>query len=199
MDKIVPKYGKATVAVPANAKIAVFTRGSATISQQVGYPNEPTSLSVLSNLVNSTYTSSAFTSATNVVIESGYSDVYYAVGTDAAIQQLMGPKMQGAPVAVDATGAVSNAAIFSGIVTSSTAAAVAGTLPTGTVLDAGSSIDIGDAFDWSVIVTGGTNDFTVTAASGHTIVGAAVVTHSTSGRFRTRKTAANTFITYRLS
>ena len=45
---------------------------------------------------------------------------------------------------------------------------------------------------------GGANAFTVTAATGHTIVGAAAVANSTSGRFRTRKTAANTFVTYRI-
>jgi len=49
-----------------------------------------------------------------------------------------------------------------------------------------------------VINTGGSNAFTVTAATGHTIVGAAAVAASSSGLFRTRKTAANTFVTYRI-
>jgi hypothetical protein len=49
-----------------------------------------------------------------------------------------------------------------------------------------------------VINTGG-NTFTVTAATGHTIVGVAAVVTVTSGNFRTRKTAADTFITYRMS
>lgn len=39
----------------------------------------------------------------------------------------------------------------------------------------------------------------VVAAAGHTIVGSGVVATVTSGHFRTVKTAANTFITYRLS
>jgi hypothetical protein len=107
-------------------------------------------------------------------------------------------QIQGAPVAVDVTGAVSAAAIMGGLVTSSTAAAVAGTIPTGTVMDAASTFGVGDSFNWSVINTG-PNTFTVTAASGHTIVGAAAVATATTGNFRTRKTAANTFISYRIA
>jgi len=65
-------------------------------------------------------------------------------------------------------------------------------------MDAASEFAIGDSFDWSVIKVGAGN-FTVTAATGHTIVGVAVVTTATSALFRTKKTAANTFVTYRLA
>jgi uncharacterized protein YaiE (UPF0345 family) len=74
---------------------------------------------------------------------------------------------------------------------------VAATLDTGTVTDAALTMAVDDSFDWSVINTG-PNTFTVTAAAGHTIVGAAAVATATSARFRTRKTAANTFVTYRI-
>jgi hypothetical protein len=57
---------------------------------------------------------------------------------------------------------------------------------------------IDEAFDWSVINTGGANAFTVTAATGHTLVGNAVVALSSTGRFRTRKTASDTFVSYRV-
>ena len=87
--------------------------------------------------------------------------------------------------------------MLGGIVTSTTAAAVTGTMPTGTVLDAASNLQIGDSFDWSVIATGA-NAFTIAAATGHTIVGTAVVATVTSGHFRTRKTAAATYVTYRM-
>lgn len=199
MDSIVYPFGQATIAVPSGSKIAVFTRGTAQIIQQVGYPNEPTKNSVLSTVSAGSYTSSAFSAAATVIINAGPSQVYYNVGTDAVIEELIKVVMQGSPVAVDATGAVSAAAILGGLVTSSTAAAVAGTVPTGTVMDAAAQFAIGDSVDWSVINTGGTNAFTVTAATGHTLVGAAAVANSTSGRFRTRKTAANTFVTYRLA
>jgi len=58
------------------------------------------------------------------------------------------------------------------------------------------------SFEWSVInlATAASGfDITVTANTGHTVVGRMVVTGETSGRFLTRKTAANTFITYRIA
>ena len=55
-------------------------------------------------------------------------------------------------------------------------------------------------FEWSVInLAADTHAITVTANTGHTLVGNMVVAANTSARFATRKTAANTFITYRLS
>ncbi len=65
-------------------------------------------------------------------------------------------------------------------------------------MDAAAEFADDDSFDWSVINTG-PNTFTVTAATDHTIVGAAAVATATSGLFRTRKTAANTFVTYRVA
>ena len=80
-----------------------------------------------------------------------------------------------------------------------TYAVIAGTLPTGAVLDAASEFAVGDSFDWSVIATGA-NAFTVTAAAtGHTVVGTGAVATVTSAIWRTRKTAADTFVSYRLS
>ena len=106
--------------------------------------------------------------------------------------------MPGAAPALDTTGPLTAAMILFGLLTSSTGAAVAGTVPTGTVMDAAVQMAIGDSVDWSVINTGAANAFTVTAAAGHTLVGNAVVALSTTGRFRTCKTAAATYVTYRL-
>jgi len=103
-----------------------------------------------------------------------------------------------APAAVNTTATLTAAQLLGGIITSTTAAAVSGTLPTGTLMDTAAGIDINEAFDWYVINTGATNAFTVVAGTDHTIVGAAAVALSTTGNFRTRKTAANTFVTYRL-
>lgn len=105
---------------------------------------------------------------------------------------------QGTPAAVNATATLTAAELLTGIITSTTAAAVVGTLPTGTLLDAAADLAINEAFDWSVINTGAANTFTVAAGTGHTVVGNMVVALSTTGRFRSRKTAANTFVTYRL-
>ena len=191
--------GTATVTVPAGEKIAVQAYSPASVFQEVGYPNFPESQDLLTVVDNTTYVSSAFTNATSVTIQAGASGATYAVGTDPVISDDGKFQLQGTPGVLNATGALTSAMILSGIVTSTTAAAVAGTLPTGAVLDAASEFAIGDSFDWSVIATGA-NAFTVTAAAtGHTIVGTAAVATVTSGAWRTRKTAAETFVSYRLS
>lgn len=85
------------------------------------------------------------------------------------------------------------------------------TLPTGTLMSAyflGMPID--GAFDWSLINLSAAAADTITVAAGtdHTIVGGVIVqsAHSTTGtlygnavRFRSRKTAATTWVTYRLA
>ena len=106
---------------------------------------------------------------------------------------------QPAPNAVNATATLTIAQLLNGLITSTTVAAVVGTLPTGTLSDAGAVLGVNEGFYWSVINTGATNTFTISAATGHTIVGNAVVALSASGRFFTVKTAANTFVTYRIA
>lgn len=103
------------------------------------------------------------------------------------------------PVAVNATATLTIAQLLSGIITSTTAAAVAATLPTGALSDAAGETEIDEGFEWVVINTGGANAFTLSGATGHTIVGAAAVAFGTSARFVTRKTATDTFITYRVA
>lgn len=199
MSNIVYPNGRVEVAVATSDKVAVFSEGSITISQEVGYPNVPSTIDVLTEVASGQYTTAAFSAAATVIIEAGASAVYYEVGTDAVVKAVKGEVYQGDPVALNATGAVTAAAILGGIVTSTTAAAVAGTIPTGAVMDASSSFAVGDSVDWSVITTGA-NAFTVTAAaSGHTVVGNMVVAAGKAGLFRTRKTAADTFVTYSLS
>lgn len=189
--------GQAVVSVPATGSIAVWSQGTAQVFQTVGYPNHPDAL-VLLGTVNSGQTIfGPFTSATTITVNAGSQGAFYEAGISPQVEQVMGWQIQAAPVAVDVTGAVSASAILGGLVTSTTAAAVAGTVPTGTVMDAAANMQINDAIDWSVIATGA-NAFTVTAASGHTLVGTAVVATLTSGHFRTRKTAAATYVTYRV-
>ena len=196
---IVFAQGTATVAVPAGEKIAVQAYSPASVFQEVGFPNFPEANDLLSVVENTTYVSSAFTNATNVIIQAGASGAAYAVGTAPVISNSGKYQDQGTPGVLNATGALTAAMMLSGIVTSTTAAAVAATVPTGTVLDAASEFAIGDSFDWSVINTGATNAFTVTAATDHTLVGVAAVAAVTSAIWRTRKTAANTFVSYRIS
>lgn len=191
--------GNVTITVPAAGSISVYTKGTAQVSQIVGYPNHPDAASLLGTVVNGQTVFGPYASGATIRIDNGSLPTIYDYGAAPLALDSLAYQYQAAPVAVDVTGAVSAAAILGGIVTSSTAAAVAGTIPTGAVLDAADTgLAISDSFDWSVINTGGTNAFTVTAATGHTIVGNAVVALSSSGHFRTRKTAAATYVTYRV-
>jgi hypothetical protein len=199
MRNLIPVQGTVTVTLAANEKIAVYSGAPVQIYQQVGYPNHPNTLSlVASTVADVQYISSAFASGATLILNAGAAQAYYEIGSAPQVQLLYDAPKQLTPGALDTTGTLTAALILGGIVTSSTAAAVTGTLDTGALVEAASDFAIGDSFDWSVINTGG-NTFTVAASSGHTIVGTATVATVTSGWFRTRKTAANTFVTYRMS
>lgn len=106
---------------------------------------------------------------------------------------------QPAPAAVNATATLTIANLKAGIITSTSAAATDMTLPTGTDTQAGFSGTYDNfTFEWSVINTG-PSLVRVLAGTAHTIVGSGSVATGTSGRFASRRTAANTFVTYRLS
>lgn len=109
---------------------------------------------------------------------------------------------QAAPAAYTADQTLTAAELLGRLVTATKATAIAFTLPTGALMDAalfGGTAVAGDSFDWEVINLGSSSGaMTLNAGTNHTIVGNAVVAISTTGRFRTRKTAANTFVTYRV-
>lgn len=184
------------ISVAASAKIAVRSQGAFVVSQEVGFVNQPTAVNVLTSSNGGSYTSGAFSSAATVILEAGAYGAFYDVGASAAVTEII---PQGDPNALNATGTLTATMLLGKIVTSSTAAAVTATLDTGAIMDAATTLAIGEGIAWSAINTGGSNAFTVTASTGHTIVGAGAVAASSSGRFLTRKTAASTFVTYRLS
>ena len=114
--------------------------------------------------------------------------------------------IQGTPGTLDTTGTLTAALIATGIVTSSAAADVTATLDTGALMDDGfPEVAIGEAITWSAINTHASNAFTVAAAaSGHTVVGPMVLDgnvagSSTAGMFRSCRTAADTWVTYRIA
>jgi hypothetical protein len=104
---------------------------------------------------------------------------------------------QPAPAAVNATATLTVANLRTRLITSTTAAAVTGTLPTGTLMDGLYSAQADMGYDWSVINTG-PNTFTVAAGTGHTVVGNMAVATNTSGSFRSRRTGTNTWVSYRI-
>lgn len=114
---------------------------------------------------------------------------------------LISYRPQVTPTAKTGDATLTIAELLTRIVTATSASAVALTLPTGALTDAGvGAMAIGQSFDWSVINLGSSSGaVTMTAAAtGHTYVGSATVAISTSALFRTRKTAAETFVTYRV-
>lgn len=194
---VIAPYTSATVSVAASSAIAVWSANTYQVSTSTGFANYPTPVPTLAYNGLGNYTSAAYTAATTVTIQAGGAPLYYNVGTGPVVFEQ--PNYQATPGTLNATGTLTGALIMGRIVTSSTAAAVTATLDTGAVLDAIQTFAVGDAFDWTVINTGGSNTFTVTASTGHTITGSGAVANSTSGRFRTYKTAANTFVTARMS
>lgn len=199
---IIAPQGTATVTLTAGQKIVVKTAGESVVSQTVGYPNYPEQNDVLTTVVNGTYTSSAFANGGTVIIQSGAFETLYDVGTDPVIGDNGNWQPQGAPVDITDGGsmAFTAASLLGGIVTATPTQARNVQLPLGSALDAAGTMAIGDSFDWTLI-TLAAFALTITVNTGMTIVGAAA-TAGTSGaaaRFRTRKTAANTFVTYRLS
>lgn len=186
------------IVIPAAGSIAVQTGDKAQVFQLVGFPNEPSVESLLGTVLNGETVFGPFASGATIIIIASAAQVAYAVGVSPRVMVQAQSQTQGAPGVLNATGPLTAAMIAAGIVTSTAGAAVAATLDTGTVMDAALDMQIGDSFDWAVILTGA-NAFTVTASAGHTVVGNVVVPASKSGMFRTRKTAAATFITYGLA
>lgn len=105
------------------------------------------------------------------------------------------------PTNSDVTATATASSLLAGIRTGTPAAAIDLQVPTGTNMDAAfTSLQNNQSFEWSCInLAGATYAITVTANTDHTVVGNMSVAANTSGRFLTRKTATNTFITYRIS
>jgi hypothetical protein len=200
MSSLLLTQGTVQVSIPANESVAVYCQGQCTVSRLVGFPNYPSQATVLGTVTNGQTVFGPYTSGAEIVIDaSGGVQVLYEVGASPVVQQqrLLAP-VQVTPGVLNATGTLTAALCLTGIVTSSTAAAVVATLNTGAITDLATQFLVDESFEWAVINTG-PNTFTVTAAaSGHTVVGAGAVATGTSGRFRTRKTAVDTFVTYRV-
>jgi hypothetical protein len=112
---------------------------------------------------------------------------------------------QGAAVALNATGTITAASMLAGIITSTSAAAVVATLPTGTVFEtaflaAFPNLANDDAIEFAVVNTG-PNSFTIATAAGWTDGGNAftAVPTATSAQFYVRRTGANTYTIFKVA
>ena len=199
---VVFAQGTVTVAVPAGEKIAVQAYSPASVFQEVGFPQFPEANDLLTVVNNTTYVSSAFTNATNVIIQAGASGAYYSVGVAPEISNNGNWQPQGAPANIaDGASMIATAAnVLTGIVTATPTQARDIQLPTGANLDLATQWAVGDSFDFSVI-TLAAFALTLTVNTGITAIVGSAATGATSGsvaRFRLRKTAADTFTAYRI-
>jgi hypothetical protein len=206
-----PFGGTGDITVANGYKIAVYTQGTAKVYYKAAYP--PTARWTLATtLTNGTYKSSASSGTTLYKIEADVQGAKYVVDTNPFIDIAYGlMKIYQGSVTADTTNdTLTVFEMLGGIVTMDSTGDVDLTLPTGTAMDASyDGFNVGDAFDWYVINIGDTSDDVVdlTAATGHTIIGETTVNAPVSDSdgnggpsagWRTRKSAANTFETYRI-
>jgi hypothetical protein len=176
----------------------------------VNYPDNTT---LLGTVINGQTVFGTYTGGATIVIDAGGGlPVYYEVGTDPVVKEGRLPNgFQVTPNAETVAVTLTAADILTGLVTGThTAGATqAYTLPTGTLLDAASTFLVNEYFDWTVLnlSAAAADTITVTAGADHTVQGTMICqsAHSSTGlihgnalRLRTVKTAANTFVTYRL-
>ena len=191
---VIAPYTSATVTVPVSSAIAVYGDSQYQVYTSTAFANYPTPIPTLVSNAAGAYTSSVYTASTTVTISAGGSPVRYNVGTGPFVFER--PNYQATPGTLNATGTLTVALLSTGLVTSSTAAAVTATLDTAALIDAAATFAVGDSFDYIVVNTGGSNAITVTTSTGNTIVGTAAVSANTSGRFRMYKTAATPTFTH---
>jgi hypothetical protein len=109
--------------------------------------------------------------------------------------------VQAAPTALTAAATVTAAQLSNGLFTFDGAAGNM-TLPTVALVEAGipNAVKVNAAFDFFVVnIDGGSDDVTVAAGTGWTLVGTMQVDNATSGHFRARKTGEGSWTCYRIS
>lgn len=205
------KFGRAEVAVPSGSKIAVLTRGTARVYVLQQFPNYPDAVVEQTACVGRQRLYGTFTGDVVVAIETDAEEAYYEVGTAPNVDLLL-PFRQVAPATATVAATLTAAQLLTKYISATptaTGATVAYTLPTGTLMDAAVAFEVNDSFDWTCtnLAAAAADTITITAATDHTVVGTMVIqsAHATTGgvsgnaaSFRTRKTAANTYVTYRL-
>ena len=123
----------------------------------------------------------------------------YQIGTGNASEALL--TVQGAPTALTGAATATAAQLANGLFTFNGTAGNL-TLPTVAELEAGipNATKVNIAFDFYIInIDATTDDVTVAAGTGWTLVGSMVVTETTAGHFRARKTGVGAWTLYRMS
>jgi hypothetical protein len=201
---VLPNGNSGDIVIPANESIAVACQGTAQVSRKLGFPNYPDQVTLIGTVINGQSVFGPYASGATIIVEAvGGVTAFYEVGTAPQVQQgRLVAGVQAAPVDIADGGsmAYTPASILGGLVTATPTAGRNIQLPTGAAMDLASNFAINDFFDWSVITLAAFALTTTAGASGHTLVGsgATAATSGSAARFRTRKTAADTFVTYRI-
>lgn len=210
MSMYIPPNGLARVILGAGERIATYSRRPIKVWRIVGTPNLVDDLFLLSEVPADTeYRSAAFANGATIAIEADEAEALYAVGVTAVITENIGRRAQPTPGAMTVTATITPALMLTGLIVGTHAAGATQTytLPAGATLDAALEMDVDESIDWALInASAGAPDTITVAQAGadHTIVGAAVVVSANgapanTAMYRTRKTAADTFVTYRLA
>jgi hypothetical protein len=214
MSNYLSPNGLVSVTLTASQKVAVYSQGLANVSRTSAFPNYPNVTTLLGTVINGQTVFGTYTGGATIQIEAaGGLPVYYEVGTDPIVKQgRIANGVQVTPSAETVAVTLTAAELLTGLVTGTHAAGAtaAYTLPTGTLLDAAGAFLVDEYFDWTLInlSAAAADTITITAGADHTVVGTMICqsAHSTTGlihgnalRLRTRKTAANTFVSYRLA
>jgi hypothetical protein len=214
MSNYLSPNGLVSVTLTASQKVAVYSQGLANVYRTSAFPNYPNVTTLLGTVINGQTVFGTYTGGATIQIEAaGGLPVFYEVGTDPIVKQgRIANGVQVTPAAETVAVTLTAAELLTGLVTGTHAAGAtaAYTLPTGTLLDAAGTFLVDEFFDWTLInlSAAALDTITITAGADHTVVGTMICqsAHSTTGlihgnalRLRTRKTAANTFVSYRLA
>lgn len=214
MSSFLTGGGRVSVTLTASQKLAVASQGTVQVYRTSGFANYPDGATLLGTIVNGQTVFGTYTGGATLVIDAGGGlSVQYEVGTDPNVKQWrtdtgVQPTPTAKTVAVTLTAAELLTTLITGTHTAGATAAY--TLPTGTLLDAAATFAVDEYFDWTLInlSAAALDTITITAGADHTVVGTMICqsAHASIGlisgnalRLRTRKTAANTFVSYRLS
>lgn len=205
--------GRVSVTLTATQKVAVYSQGLVNVYRTSGFVNYPDSTNLVGTVINGQTVFGTYTGGATIVIDAGGGlPVYYEVGTDPVVKQgRLDNGNQVTPTAKTVAVTLTAAELLTALITGTHAAGAtqAYTLPTGALLDAAATWDVDEYIDWSLInlSAAALDTITLTAGATHTIVGNPIVQsanastggiYGNSGHFRTRKTAASTFVTYRI-
>lgn len=193
MPRMIPSKSSVAFSVPSGQSFTVYCQETALVYQIIN-----SSRNLIGTVTGSQQTFGPFSNGADIVIESDKSPVFWSVGVSPVLQEFVRYKIQRDPFAINGSGSLPVSALYNSLINGSAGLLGAtGTLPTGAAIDASSDFRMDDAFDWNIMSTG-LGTFSIGASAGHTIVGAAGVGPGQSGSFRTRKTGANVFVTYRI-